>query len=747
MSPAWITSSDLGVFSESSAINIEMLALSLNGSPTYSFVGGEVPSELTITGNKLTGVLSRYITAERFYFTLRVTDSVNGLYTDRTFTLKVIGETIPEFAATQADFPTSAIIDSSWFEWYPEVIIYDPELQSSVQLHGGNLPPGLRVENNAIVGYPLPPIDSLGNPTTISYTFELSVKNILGSSIQSFTIDVENADISGTPRVPSILNTRPLSGFLSDDTRFRWHYLNNANITVNHNERFALKMIGYNFNAAYNDSLDPYSYDIEYIIDSITSGPNISTDLFTHLPNIINWDSSVAANTGWISGTVNSVGENIITHYFTVTPRLISSGVTGETIPFTITVIGDVDSDIQWEETTPIPFTNPPIYQLGILDTGEISYLSIDAGNSTGSLVFSLAPGSDPLPVGLEILTDGSISGKVSFTTPIGDYDFDVMVGNPSLPAINSVRRFRITVIDTNAGKPFENIYFTPLSEVSDRQRIDKLLSHVRTTHSSVIYRNEDKYFGVSDGVEYVHSYGVPSISFRNPLNPTDTNHISEIYANAILKYHYDRHILLGAVKVAIAHDTKGKMLYDVVYCDIIDYMENNSGESISSVIPWPTPITRNSGDSSSLPPLLANIAEQTLYPFSLTNSRNHLISMLGTMNSSKTLPRWMISQQNDGSVLGYTRAWPICYTKPGHGETVRSTVLDYLNTNNATDKPLRVFNQISFRVDRFYVDRSATWEWGIDTPNTWPITDAVPTDDRKNATVRFPRKTILRKI
>lgn len=125
------------------------------------------------------------------------------------------------------------------------------------------------------------------------------------------------------------------------------------------------------------------------------------------------------------------------------------------------------------------------------------------------------------------------------------------------------------------------------------------------------------------------------------------------------------------------------------------------------------------------------------LYPNSLPNMRQQVTDVLGNVNNVSVLPLWMSSQQANGSTLGYTPAWVICYTKPGYSELVK--------TNIETLWPYTL-NQLNFGVDRFEVDRSMTYNYDP-TIGVWdalPSAQPTVTGDSTDAYIYFPQKTIL---
>lgn len=130
----------------------------------------------------------------------------------------------------------------------------------------------------------------------------------------------------------------------------------------------------------------------------------------------------------------------------------------------------------------------------------------------------------------------------------------------------------------------------------------------------------------------------------------------------------------------------------------------------------------------------------RVLYPNSLPNMRQRVGIELGQEFDSRILPLWMTSQQPDGNTLGYVPAWVICYTKPGFAETIKN------NINN--DWPYKL-NQINFKLDRFTVNKSLTYDWDntVDPPDWTSLPSATPAPDpidSEDFYVLFPRRTIL---
>ena len=202
-------------------------------------------------------------------------------------------------------------------------------------------------------------------------------------------------------------------------------------------------------------------------------------------------------------------------------------------------------------------------------------------------------------------------------------------------------------------------------------------------------------------------------------------------YINAIQQNFYNKQFVLGPLKTAIARDTDNNILYEVVYSEIVDDLINSKGESVSKEVVWPTIVRL--GETENF------VATDELY-VTFGNMQQELKETLTVSSNDSILPEWMTSQQSDGGTLGFVKAWVICYTLPGFSSTVKA------NIENNWQYSL---NQIDFSVDRFNVDKSATYNFdtnlSIDAWTSFPSATPEPTPkDQQDLPVLFPRKTIL---
>jgi hypothetical protein len=278
---------------------------------------------------------------------------------------------------------------------------------------------------------------------------------------------------------------------------------------------------------------------------------------------------------------------------------------------------------------------------------------------------------------------------------------------------------------------------------LNDRAIINSLLDDTTIIPDEVLYRPNDQYFGKATDVVYQHAYGIYASTLAQ-------------YFASVEKNHYWRNITLGEIKTAVAKNDAGEIIYEVVYSEVIDNLINPKGVSIAPEISWPRLIDLDLGpwytSITDIYTSYVNVLGQdyytsltpgyasALYPNSLPNMRNRVAGILGAEYNSKLLPLWMTSQQTNGSTTGFVPAWIICYTKPGFSSIVKSNI--------ETLWPYKL-NQINFKLDRFSVNKSITYNYdNYLTPPTWtslPSASPVPDPlDSKDFYVLFPQQTIL---
>ncbi len=263
--------------------------------------------------------------------------------------------------------------------------------------------------------------------------------------------------------------------------------------------------------------------------------------------------------------------------------------------------------------------------------------------------------------------------------------------------AVSVFRDFRITVV-RRFNEPYQKIYVKCMPPQQDRELILQLIQNQDTIPNDLVYRADDPNFGVAKNVVYDHAYGLNSAPFAEYVESLNINH-------------YWKNVTLGRIRTAQALDSRGRVLYEVVYSEIVDDLVNNLGESVSKEIRWPRTIRAD------------DQVINTVYPNSLINMRDQVIDSIGEIPPPLTpaLPIWMTSKQKNGRVLGFTPAWIIAYVKPGKSQQVLYNIQQQFGDR---------LNLVDFKIDRYELDRSQTYNWDPDDQQWIPTPPAETTFD-----------------
>ena len=451
--------------------------------------------------------------------------------------------------------------------------------------------------------------------------------------------------------------------------------------------------------------------------------------------------------TGWIFGTLPAQTEDTKTYSFDVRAyRTLFINNISDTVTFTITVKRDLNEEIVWNTDV----------DLGSLDNGAISELEVSAYNTLGKeLEYSII--YQPfrrIPQGLKFLKSGRFTGRVSFRyfsldgqvawlnltstqdlavgmtiqgvgvaagceiTAIVDSNtieiqpaiyvtqgtiliftndqisksvsttsnaistavdggattFDQICGftvkaTATDGSISSTKSFSIQVTPRNLA-PYENVFLKALPKSTQRLELRNILNDTTIFPTSLLYRPDDPYFGVQKNLKFLFLAGLSAST-------------AETFVNSIALNHYFKSINFGNIKTARAVDTNGNTSYEVVYVDLVDTQSyNTAGPALS--------ITLNNQNNF----INGNQSYDTIYPNSFPNMTYRLETDVGYTNRS-VLPRWMTSVQENGLVLGLTRAVVLSYTQPG-----ASKLIAYRLKNSGFE-----LNSIDFVTDRYQWD------------------------------------------
>lgn len=715
--PIWETPAGLlGNFPSTLPFNVQVRALPVYPALllSYNLLNGVLPKGFKInTVNNdciILGIPEGVDKNTTYTFTIRVNDEI-GNFADRTFSIQLLTAGFPKFVISSGNLLT--VFDSEFLSYKLEYTTPIANDQIKFFIASGELPQGLFLEEDTgvILGYPVAPTGINGTPSSRKSDFTITLSSVLGITSAAYSITVQNIQLVNStvsPRKPVILNYFPKRIPIEETDPFYEYYLIGQNEipVLKSGDFFSYKIIGYDFDGG----------TVSYF--------------FANLPTGLTGDP----NSGWVTGTVN-INKGIsqyIFEVFVVKPN----GLYSDIYQFTLTVYNDVTNDIVW---------NTPSY-LGKINNNTVSTLKIEA-TSEQNLTYRLIDGN--LPSQLTLDSAGELIGQVSYqpTSKLlnqfetSTFTFTVEAIALSYPLVKSVRTFTLDVYQLY-NLVTENVYMKASPNLSQRAIVDALLTDTSLIPTEFLYRANDYNFGKAKDISFVHAYGIDTSS-------------AESYTEAMKKNHYWRNLTLGELKTAIARDENGNIIYEVVYSQIIDDLINEKGQSVSSEIKWPTTVSLELGPYltsedflytsfsdiqnnlfyTSLTPGSAN----NFYPASLDNMSKQLSTVLGNNPNSGLLPKWMTTQQANGNVLGYTRAWVICYTVSGKS----SEILNNINEN----WPYKL-NSIDFTVDRYYIDKSNTYNWNdnLNIPSWSELPSATPTPNpinSKDFVISFPQKTI----
>ena len=248
---------------------------------------------------------------------------------------------------------------------------------------------------------------------------------------------------------------------------------------------------------------------------------------------------------------------------------------------------------------------------------------------------------------------------------------------------------------------PYQNLFCLAMPPPEDRATLAELLNNPEIFVPEYIYRSDDPNFGVSTQVKYEHAYGLAP--------DTIDTYVSSLYLN-----HYWKNLILGSIETAQALDANGNVVYEVVYSKIIDNLVNAAGASVAKIVNLPYAI---------IDPADGSTVITQVYPNSLVDMRDQVIDVVGQISTK--LPLWMTSKQANGSVLGFTPAWVICYANPGRSNQIAYYIQQYFG---------KALNIIDFGVDRYVLDRTLSENWDTETQQ-WTPKGSLTTFDFYNTT------------
>lgn len=444
--PQWITpAGDLGTIPEGIFYRVAVSAQDPDATPVkYMLIAGQLPDGIQVTTNgviegtpkpvlNVQGVpaeVSRDVTS-RFAIRAYTTRVVNGQIivdrlADRTFSLTVTGQDVPEFVTPAGNIGT--FYDGTEIAIQLTVTDPDPNERLRFRLAGGRLPPGVTIDprTGLIAGViqPLVGPDGTAQPGFSAtefdqYPFDFSTR--AASTNFQFTVEITDGKENNLRTFEIYVYARDsMSADTTDFTADNTFITADASPTrvpllltpagslgvIRADNFYAFKFEAIDFDG------DPIQYTITTgagqgfdSLDFDQDGTGFDRGSFSLPPGLV-----LNQDTGWLYGYIPDQGATEFTYRFAIRvyktnqPTIISGYYF-----FTMTITGDIDTQIEW-------LTNS---DLGTVVNGSVSTLAVEAVNVGGrELAYRLAPGTAScLPQGLELMPTGHIVGRVSFNT------------------------------------------------------------------------------------------------------------------------------------------------------------------------------------------------------------------------------------------------------------------------------------------------------------------------------------------
>jgi len=713
--PSWKTlPGNLGFHPSNIPLNIKLEATptGIANSLTYSLLNGSLPEgDISLSSDgRISGTLTNAGISKLHTFTVRVTDEYGNIK-DGTFSI-----TISAYVGVQLSAPNTKLFDIQDSEYvFYQIPLINPVTTNKVffRISAGKLPPGLFLSvDGSISGWAKPPVLLDGSPTEREFSFSITASSDLGSDSKPYSIKITNKQLTSiaVKRSPAILNSKPLQLPLDKSDPFLGYYtlVSNTLPIIDSGKYFSFKVMGYDFDR------DQIEYN------------------FSSLPKGLLGDTT----TGWISG-VPEVTEGTIERFeiSVVVFKTADPSFRSDAETFFIDIRNNDEKEIVWKSPK----------NLGTYNNGTICDIKLEAVSPT-PLSYAVTGGK--LPPNISLTQSGELVGRFPFQPEktirdknyVSTFTFEVTANSSGYALISNVQTFTLNILQ-RFESPVETLYFKAAPNILGRQIIKSLLNSESLIPAEYLYRPNDPYFGKAADVRIVHQYGVVATSTLS-------------YLNAIPNNHYRQKFIFDRLRTAIARDENNNVLYEVVYAPLIDPATNAEGQSVPMSIAWPQDIGLRYGDwyDSRTDKFTSSTGAHTsfspgyvklLNPVSLENMRKEIEQNLEYDYDQSLLPKWMTSQQHDGNTLGYVEAWVLCYTLPGKSETVRSNIENYWAFE---------LSDIDFEIDRFIVDRSATFNWN--TTLTRPVWGNLPSAspapeslEQYDDVVLFNRETILPKI
>ena len=722
--PVWTTTAGkIATIDEQVAFSLQLEANTSDSTAiTYSLIAGSLPAGMQVTTDGLlTGTPAEV--AKRTLYTFVVRATAGTSITDRTFSLDVQGADAPTFTTAsgqlQLDDSTSVglywVIDGSSVSLQMQATDSDTRAgqQLVYEITKGTLPPGVTMSKSGLISgiVQLTPDEKYGSyggydgsgaddkfdgtydrtvaTKSVSKNYDFVVRVSDGTSfveqnnsifvysadfwrVSNTAITIDLTEIDGSPLTMDLsANRRPVFRTGSDLGTFR------------HDNALVVKIDVEDFDALQGD--------LEYSIQSGSLPPGINIDI----------------NSGELYGQLARQSAVEVDYNFTIRAnRTISSELNVFTDQaFTMKVIGELDIGIA--------FTTPET--VGTLKANIPSLLNVEAVTDEANRVLSYSVTGGSLPTGITLSEQGNLIGTIDpsdFTDSTRSFTFKVTVSDQYQDAATS-KEFIV-----NVDIPFTKIEYGNMSghatSFIDQNIFYSIAQDPNINSVDNIFRPDDPNFGMRLKPNMLMMSGLEAQTLTAFQHQMEQNHAPKT-------------LYFGDIKTAVAKEGTNTK-YEVVYIEMKDNLENNDGVAVSSSInlrdavtkPLLGPkassmiatadyvdyeVTTDGGLSFSIAGSKVRFANQlsadlgfieTVFPNAVANMRSRMKSL--GHKEYDYLPLWMkTTQSGDLAPLGYVKAVPICYCKPGTSGLVKKRIID---------KALN-FKNIAFTIDRYVVSTS----------------------------------------
>lgn len=683
--PVWITQSQtISTINEAEYFQYQLQA---TNSVRYTKISGELPPgiQLTLLGS-IQGIptISDVDIEEKIYsyfFTVRAISSDN-LIADRSFRLDVSNIKIPiitgpasnlgtytegDFVEIQLEYSDTTAGESVTFS-----VISGDLPNSDINPDSEIYPYRITLSNSGLLsGYVLKQ-----SSASQTFNFVVEIQDSINSTQQSFSITTTQLSLPSGSAKPPILLTHP--------SELR---------SVKHDNFYSFKFIGYDFDD------DPMEYFIDNkLSDTTLTGErgfdSSSFDLFGFDQPIsaLSDNMQIDSNTGWLYGRLPAV-QGIERYTFNVSVRkTVAPFTNSKNKLFVLTTFSTGEQDVEWITDS----------DLGEIFNGAVSDLAVQAvsiNDPNLTVKYRIrpydieAPFPIKLPQGLILKDNGLLVGRPSFryfnldsnTTTFDNtnttFDETSIFTVDALDEQGNVlgyKTFQVRVVNRNI-RPYENIYIKALNTTENRSQYFDLIQSQDWIANGNVYRPDDPYFGRCSTLQSLFLPGIEPALLLDYVQSTEFNH-------------YRRKISLTNLKLARALDSNFEPIYEIIYADIGDELEEDN-QSVAIEID----LLNKLADFYQVD----GIDQTKVYPNSFRNMRQRLLENLD-LESRGVLPKWMTSVQENGSVLGFVRAIPLIYCVPGTGKVAIQRLQQKLSTNSSTG----FINSFNFEIDRYNVDQ-----------------------------------------